>query len=88
MKGMNTKLISNESDNQHPTDTLKLIFADSCVKHSVPDTQKDNLIKNGIALFELDSSGDVLPLSSYSTIAEYVLKHRDDNIEPTSEKGT
>ena len=72
---MNTTLVLNKSDNQH-TATLKSIFSDSCIKNGVPDTKRDNLINNGVNLFELDSSGDVLPLSSYSTISEYVLKHR------------
>ncbi len=80
MKGMNETLIMNVSDDQH-TETLKSIFSDSCLKNGVPDYNKDSVINNGINLFELDSSGDVLPLSSYSTIAEYVIAHRGDTVQ-------
>ncbi len=77
MKGMNTTLALNESDNEKP-DTLESIFNYSCVKNGVSESQRDTLIKNGMPFFEFSSNGDVFPLGSYQSIGEYVLKHRGD----------
>ena len=62
--------------------TLKSIFSDSCSKHGVPNSAKDNLINNGISLFEINAAGDVFPLNnSYPTVASFVIAHRRDIIQ-------
>lgn len=82
MKMKTTNSISN-TDINHKQETkskLYAIFNDSCVKHGVVESEKNNLIINGVGLFEINTSGDVFPLGSYQTIAEYVIAHRIDII--------
>ena len=79
MKGMNTKLILNEpDDNKH--NILKTYLLESCAKHGVPDSKKDQVIEDGLGLFELGGSDNyVFPLGDYATIYEYVLAHRTEH---------
>lgn len=70
-------------DKNNTLDTLRSIFHDSCTKHGIAAGNKDTVIKNGMALFEINASGDVFPLNnSYPTVASFVIAHRGDTVKP------
>ncbi len=78
MKGMNTKLILKEPDDEKHN-ILKSHLQESCAKHGVPDAKKEQIIENGLGLFELGGSGNyVFPRGDYATIYEYILAHRGE----------
>ena len=78
MKGMNTKLILNESDTES-ADTLKEKLHRACTEHDVLDAKKDSIIKNGLELFSVDISGMyTFPLGKYPSINDYIKAHSSD----------
>jgi hypothetical protein len=86
MKGMNTTLILNETE--QPVETLESTIGGCCDKHGIHDAQKEYLINKGLSLFKLDSANDfVFPLGEYQTITEYVLAHRNDHDAVMVEEG-
>ena len=79
MKGMNTKLILKEPDDDKHN-ILKSHLQESCAKHGVPDAKQNQIVESGLDLFEIGGSGNyVFPLGDYATIYEYVLAHRGEH---------